>query len=110
MNSKLPLDRRIYMLTLGSVLTTSVSQQSMSAFAHSYSQRQARLMFVTTLGMDEFDCFKMNAHFTACLREGVIHESKQALIAPPLPRVSLITGLKWTGLDRTGLTKTSEIS
>ena len=44
-------------------------------------------MFVTTLGMDNFDCTKMNAHFkkfTACLREGLIHEWKQALLAPPL--------------------------
>ena len=42
-------------------------------------------MFVTTLGMDNFDCTKMNAHFkkfTACLREGLIHEWKQALLAP----------------------------
>ena len=34
-------------------------------------------MFVTTPGMDNFDCTKMNAHFkkfTACLQEGLIHE------------------------------------
>ena len=56
-----------------------------------FSQSQARLMFVTTLGMDNFDCTKMNAHFqkfTACLREGLIHEWKQALLAPPLPLMS----------------------
>ena len=32
-------------------------------------------MFATTLGMDNFDCTKMNAHFkkfTACLWEGLI--------------------------------------
>ena len=49
-------------------------------------------MFVTTLGMDNFDCTKINAHFekfTACLREGLIHEWKQALLAPPLPLMSL---------------------
>ena len=49
-------------------------------------------MFVTTLGMDNFDCTKMNAHFkkfTACLREGLIHEWKQTLLAPPLPLMSL---------------------
>ena len=60
----------------------------MPAFVHSYSQSQARLTFVTTLGMDKFDCNKMNARFkkfTACLREGLIHEWKQALLAPPLP-------------------------
>ena len=46
-------------------------------------------MFVTTLGMDNLDCNKMNAHFTACLREGLIHEWKQALLAPPLPLMLL---------------------
>ena len=50
-------------------------------------------MFVTTLGMDNFDCTKMNPHFkkfTACLLEGLIHEWKQALLlAPPLPIMSL---------------------
>ena len=65
----------------------------MSAFVHSYSQSQARLMFVTTLGIDNFDdCTKMNAHFkkfTACPREGLIHEWKQASLALPLPLMSL---------------------
>ena len=49
-------------------------------------------MCFTTLGMDNFDCTKMNAHFkkfTACLREELIHEWKQALLASPLPLVSL---------------------
>ena len=49
-------------------------------------------MFVTTPGMDNFDCTKMNAYFkkfTACLRDGLIHECKQALLAPPLPLMSL---------------------
>ena len=66
----------------------------MPAFVQSYSQSQARLMFATTLGMDNFDCTKMNAHFpkfTACLREGLIHEWKQALLAPPLPLILLTT-------------------
>ena len=35
----------------------------MLAFIQSYSQSQARLTFVTTLGVDNFDCTKMNAHF-----------------------------------------------
>ena len=64
----------------------------MLAFVQSYSQSQARLMFATTLGMDNFDCTKMNAHFkkfTACLREGVIHEWKQALVVRTLPAVSV---------------------
>ena len=94
MNPKLPLDGRIYTLTVGSVLTTNVaiSNQSMPAFVQIYSQTRARLMFVTTLEMDNFDCTKMNARFqkfTACLREGLIHEWKQALLAPPLPLMSL---------------------
>ena len=49
-------------------------------------------MFVTTLEMDNFACTKMNARFqkfTACLREGLIHEWKQALLAPPLPLMLL---------------------
>ena len=49
-------------------------------------------MFVTTLEMDNFDCTKMNAcfqKFTACLREGLIHEWKQALLAPLLPLMLL---------------------
>ena len=61
----------------------------MSALVQSYSQR---LMLLTTLGMDNFDCNRMNAHFkkfTPCLREELIHEWKQALLAPPLPLISL---------------------
>ena len=49
-------------------------------------------MFVTTLGMDNFDCTKMNAHFqkfTACLSEGLIHEWKHAFPAPPFPLMSV---------------------
>ena len=73
MNPKLALNGRIYMLTVGSVLATNVSQTNLcQLFVQSYSQSQARLMFVATLGMDNFDCTKMNAHFkkfTACLRE-----------------------------------------
>ena len=41
----------------------------MLALVHSYSQSQARLMFATTLGMDNFGCTKM----------------MQILLAPPLP-------------------------
>ena len=89
MNPKLPLGGRIYMLTVGSILTTSVSQTNLCyTFLQSYSQSQARLKFVTTLGMDNFDCNKMNAHFqkfTACLREGLIYKWKQTLLAPPFP-------------------------
>ena len=69
----------------------------MPAFVQSYSQSQARLMFVTALPeMGNFDCTKMNAHFekfTACLREGFIHEWKQVLLAPPLPLMSLNNSL-----------------
>ena len=63
----------------------------MPAFVQSYSQSQAHVCRYT-LGMDNFDCTKMNAHFkkfTACLWEGLIHEWKQALLAPPLPLMSL---------------------
>ena len=47
------------MLTVGSVLHQC---QSVPAFVQSYSQSQARLMFVTALGMDNLDCTKMNAY------------------------------------------------
>ena len=49
-------------------------------------------MFVTILGMDNFDCTKMMTYLkkiTACLREGLIHEWKQALLAPPPPLMSV---------------------
>ena len=65
----------------------------MPAFVQSYSQIKARLMFATTLGMDNFGCTKMNAHFekfTACLAiGGANQEWKQALLAPPLSIMSL---------------------
>ena len=76
------------MLTVGSILTTNVSQTSLCQLLFRATISQAWLMFVTTLGMDSFDCTKMFAHFKtfrACLREGVIHEWKQALLAPPSP-------------------------
>ena len=59
----MPLSGRIYMLTVGSVLATNVSQTSLyQLFFQSYSQSLVRLMFVTTLGLDNFDCTKMIAH------------------------------------------------
>ena len=60
----------------------------MPAFVQSYSQSQARLMFVTTLGIDNFECTKMIAHlkkFTAWLQEGLIHEWKQTITSPTSP-------------------------
>ena len=41
-----------------------ISNQSVPAIVQSHSQSQARLKFVTTLGMDNFYCTKMNTHFT----------------------------------------------
>ena len=43
-------------------------------------------MFVTTLGMDNFDCTKMNAHFkkfTACLRQGSF--TSESITSPTSP-------------------------
>ena len=62
----------LYILTVSSVLTTNLSQISLCQllFRATLKFRLARLMFVTTLGTDNFDCTKMNAHlkkFTACL-------------------------------------------
>ena len=43
------------------------------------------LMFVTTVQIDKMDCTKMNADFTACPWEGLIHEWTHIMLAPPLP-------------------------
>ena len=84
MNPKFPLNGRIY---IPRVLTTNVSQVNLSRLL---SQSQPRFMFVTTLEIDNFDCTKMNAHFTACLWEGLIHEWKHnTLLVPPLPLMSV---------------------
>ena len=84
---KLPLDGCIYMLTVGSVLTTNVSQIILcQLFVQSYSQSQARLMFVTTPGMDNFDCTKMNAHNFQnihSLSTGGAHSRVQVSITSP---------------------------
>ena len=44
-------------------------------------------MFVNCSWNGQFDSTKINAHkkFTACLREGLIHEWKPTLLAPPQP-------------------------
>ena len=95
MNPKLPLNGHIYTLTVGSVLTTNVSQINL-----------CQLLFRPTLKLRLDSCLsqllkwttltaplKMNARsvqkLTVCLREGLIHEWKQALLAPPLPLMSL---------------------
>ena len=55
----------------------------MSTFVQSYSQSQARLMFVTTLGMD---CTKMNAHNFQkihSLSTGGAHSRVEAIITSP---------------------------
>ena len=93
MTPKLPLNGRIYTLTVGSVLTTNVSQINLCQLLFRPTLKLGLdLSFVTTLEMDNFDCTKMNARFqkfTACQREGLIHKWKQALLAPPLPLLSL---------------------
>ena len=62
----------------------------MPAFVQSYSQSQAKLMFITTLGMDNFDCTKMNAHFKNIhsLSTGGAHSQVEASIHSPLPLMS----------------------
>ena len=65
MNPKLPLDGRIYTLTVGSVLTTNVFQTNLCQllFRATLKVRLDSCLSCTTLGMDNFDCTKMNAHF-----------------------------------------------
>ena len=81
----MPLDGRIYMLTVGSVLTTNVSQTSLCQLL---LRATIKVRLDPCLSLDNFDCTKMIArfqNFTACLREGLIHKWKQALLAPPSP-------------------------
>ena len=47
-------------------------------------------MFVAALKMDNLDCTTINAHFTACLQEGLIHKWNRTLLAPPLPLMSVM--------------------
>ena len=57
----------------------------MPAFVQTYSQTRARLMFVTTLEMDNFDCTKMNARFQkfTALSTGGAHSRVEASITSP---------------------------
>ena len=50
-----------------------VSDQPIPAFVQNHSQNHAKLVFVISLEMDISDCTNINAHFTACLQEGLIH-------------------------------------
>ena len=53
-------------------------ESSLSLLLFRATLKVSRLKFVTTLGKDNFECNKMNAHFkkfTACLREGLIEAS-----------------------------------
>ena len=59
----------------------------MPVIVQSHCRSQARLMFVTTLKMDNFGCTKMNAHFqkfTACTWEELIYKYN---LASPLPLI-----------------------
>ena len=57
----------------------------MPAFGQSYYQSQAWLMFVTTLGMDNFDYTKMIAHLKKIhsLSTGGAHSRAEASITSP---------------------------
>ena len=86
MNPKLPLDGHIYTLTVGSVLTTNVSQINL-----------CQLLFKATLKVRLDSCLSLLLEWTtltatkwmACLREKLIHKWKQALLAPLLTLISL---------------------
>ena len=78
MNPKLPLNGSIYTMTVARVLNTIVFQINLGYFLFRATLK-VRLgsCFSTALKMDNFDCAKINAHFkkfTACLREGLIHD------------------------------------
>ena len=59
-----------------------ISNQSVPAFVQSFSQSQARLMFVSTLGMDNFDCTKMIKKIYS-LSAGGAHSSITSPNSPP---------------------------
>ena len=71
MNPKFPIDGRIYTLTVGSILTTNVSQTNL-----------CWLLFRPALKIRLDSCLSR-------LQEGLIHEWKQALLASPLPLMLL---------------------
>ena len=57
---KLPLDGRIYVLTIGSVLTTNVSQINLCHLLFRPTLKVRLDMFVTKLGMDNFDSMNIS--------------------------------------------------
>ena len=81
MNSKLPLDGCVYMLTVGRVLTTSVFQSNLGQGA-TLKVRLGSCLSLPLKWTASLDCTKINAHFQICLWEGLIHEWKHALLAP----------------------------
>ena len=68
---KLLINRCIYMLTVGRVLTTNMSQINLGQLlSRTTLKSQASLTFVTALEMDNLECTKINTHFKkfpACL-------------------------------------------
>ena len=80
MNPKLLLEGRIYMFTVGSVLTANVSQTNLCQLLFRTTLKVrldsslSKLLEWTTLSAKKF---------TACLREGLIHELKQLGITSP---------------------------
>ena len=58
MNPKLSLDGRIYMLTLGNVLTTNVSQINLCQLLSTATLKVRLDTFVTILGMETLTALK----------------------------------------------------
>ena len=87
MNPKLPLDGRIYTLTVGRVLNTIVFQINLGSLLFRATLKATLGSCLSTaLKMDNLDCTKINAHFkkfTACLREGLIYDCYCYYIASP---------------------------
>ena len=83
---KLPLDGRIYVLTIGSVLTTNVSQINLCHLLFRATLKVRLDMFVTKLGIDNFDSMNISElvygkvsstsgckHYDWCLTGGLIN-------------------------------------
>ena len=78
MNPKLPLDGRIYTLTVGRVLNTNMFQINLGKLVLRVTLKVSLGSCLSTaLKMENLDCTKIDAHFkkfTACLWEGLIHK------------------------------------
>ena len=81
---KLPLDGCIYTRTTGRVINTNLFQINLGELFFRATQSQARLTFLNCSWNGQLGLHQNQCTFHS-LREGLIHERKPALLAPPPP-------------------------